>query len=76
MMYYLLLAKIKQLKIAHSSSDVSKYITLSLGVASIFPNQKLSPEFLISNADNKLYEAKNQGRDRISIWEEQLIIDN
>ena len=39
-------------------------MTLSLGVACVVPTQELSPETLIKTADQALYQAKKQGRDR------------
>lgn len=58
-------AQINQLKIPHQGSLVSHQITLSLGIASIFPHPDESPKFLINAADRALYRAKEQGRDRI-----------
>ncbi len=57
--------EIKKLKIIHSYSKVSEYITLSLGVSCLIPTQYNSPEPLVSFADQALYEAKKQGRDRV-----------
>ncbi|MBD2312518.1 diguanylate cyclase [Desertifilum sp. FACHB-1129] len=56
---------IQQLHIPHVKSPVSDYITLSLGVASIIPQQSLQAMSLIQQADQALYEAKDRGRDRI-----------
>jgi two-component system, cell cycle response regulator len=56
---------IKHLKIAHTFSGVSEYVTLSLGVASVIPDRNLSFESLIACADRALYEAKQLGRDRV-----------
>jgi diguanylate cyclase (GGDEF)-like protein len=58
-------AQINQLKIPHQGSLVSHQVTLSLGIASIFPHPDESPKFLINAADQALYRAKEQGRDRI-----------
>jgi len=57
--------QINQLKIPHQGSLVSHQITLSLGIASIFPRAGESPTILINAADQALYQAKEQGRDRI-----------
>ena len=57
--------EVRQLKIAHVSSNVSQYVTVSLGVSSIVPTQEFSSESLIVAADEALYEAKRQGRDRV-----------
>ncbi len=52
--------EIQKLKIPHATSKVSEYVTLSLGIATMFPSQKVSPLTLISEADRVLYEAKKQ----------------
>ena len=59
--------EVHQLMIPHTASAVSEYVTLSLGVASTIPNQKLSAEKLIAAADEALYEAKKQGRNQVSV---------
>jgi diguanylate cyclase (GGDEF)-like protein len=59
---------IKALKIPHPLSDVSEYISVSLGVATLTPSHnELSPDDLIAQADSALYNAKQQGRDRFSV---------
>ncbi|MGL5806440.1 MAG: diguanylate cyclase domain-containing protein [Xenococcaceae cyanobacterium] len=55
---------IKQLKIPHAFSQVSDYVTISLGIATIIPQVNLATESLIVTADRALYEAKRLGRDR------------
>lgn len=54
-------ATLKQ-KIKHEQSKISEYLTISVGVSSLIPQQDLSPEILIEQADKALYEAKKQGR--------------
>ena len=56
--------EIEQLRIPHVRSQVSRYITLSLGVFCVLPSADITPESLIGNADKALYEAKKQGRNR------------
>jgi diguanylate cyclase (GGDEF)-like protein len=56
--------EIKQSKIIHSQSEVSKYVTLSIGIACTTPSSEYSPEVLFAAADKGLYEAKRQGRNR------------
>ncbi|CAN1212178.1 Serine/threonine protein kinase [Tumidithrix helvetica PCC 7403] len=55
---------IAALAIPHQNSDVSDYVTLSLGIASCIPTLDKSPESLIAKADEALYAAKHEGRDR------------
>lgn len=55
---------VRQLNIQHKTSLVAPYITLSLGVASLIPNSGCVPQNLIGFADQALYQAKTQGRDR------------
>ncbi len=59
---------LKELKILHRKSEVSDYVTVSMGVSLIFPDQKTSPLILTNIADKALYEAKKQGRDRYCIY--------
>ena len=57
-------ASVNELMIEHADSDVEKYVTLSLGVASSHENETKNVEELISIADNRLYKAKNFGRNQ------------
>jgi diguanylate cyclase (GGDEF)-like protein len=59
--------KVMSLEIPHLNSPVSKFVSVSLGVASIAPNCRNSLEELIEKADNALYQAKQQGRNRIVV---------
>jgi diguanylate cyclase (GGDEF)-like protein len=56
---------IASLAIPHAQSKVSNYVSLSLGVASLVPTPKITPEDLITRADQALYAAKNQGRNQV-----------
>lgn len=55
---------IHQAKLPHACSDISQFVTISLGIATVIPNNSISPASLIATADKGLYEAKRQGRDR------------
>jgi diguanylate cyclase (GGDEF)-like protein len=57
-------AKVRRLVISHAKSPVSQYVTLSLGVASTVPSLEATPAQLILAADEALYQAKAEGRDR------------
>jgi diguanylate cyclase (GGDEF)-like protein/PAS domain S-box-containing protein len=61
--------KIAALQLPHAGSQVSQYVTVSLGVASIVPASELVASILISAADQALYEAKRLGRDRIQVYQ-------
>ena len=55
---------VRELKIPHSKSEVSSYVTLSVGIASIIPSSNQEPATLISWADKALYKAKENGRNQ------------
>ena len=58
--------EVQQLKIPHVQSPVNDYVTLSLGLSSLVPSMKQSPEILIGMADEALYAAKKQGRNCVT----------
>ncbi len=63
-------SKLESRHLAHEASDVKDIVTLSIGVASIVPDQHTTPSSLISIADRALYESKHNGRDRITVRHE------
>ncbi|MEQ9447892.1 MAG: diguanylate cyclase, partial [Rhodospirillaceae bacterium] len=52
------------LEIPHSSSSTAPHVTLSLGAATAVPDMQKSPDILLKAADEQLYRAKTQGRNR------------
>jgi two-component system, cell cycle response regulator len=55
---------IDDLAIPHEQSTVKDIVTVSLGIASVVPTLEVKPDTIIAFADQALYEAKQQGRDR------------
>jgi len=62
-----LINEINQVRYPHEKSDVANHVTLSIGVATLTPSDKISYEQLIKLADRALYRAKHEGRNRICI---------
>jgi diguanylate cyclase (GGDEF)-like protein len=54
--------KIDALAIVHQASLAADYVTFSIGVATMIPEDGKHPRELIEAADTKLYEAKSSGR--------------
>lgn len=61
----ILMENVRALKIPHAASDVSPYVSVSQGLATMVPNRNSSPEQLLKAADKALYKAKNSGRNQI-----------
>ncbi|MBW2738399.1 MAG: diguanylate cyclase [Deltaproteobacteria bacterium] len=58
------------LNIQHADSDVAEHVSLSLGVATVSADQKMSSLELIEAADASLYQAKGNGRNRTFCFSE------
>lgn len=59
---------VEALKLPYESSEISDCITISIGVASAMPtNRNISSHNLIQYADDALYQAKQEGRNRVAV---------
>ncbi len=52
-------------QIEHSSSPTSSVVTMSLGVATMIPEDKQDQDALLKSSDQALYKAKAQGRNQV-----------
>ena len=60
---------IAELNIPHEASRVASRLTVSIGAAFILPSSNRTPDGLIQLADEALYSAKEQGRNRVVVME-------
>jgi len=60
----LLRQRIEDLNMPHAASKLQR-VTVSCGVASVMPNDQMSLDTLLQSADFALYQAKEQGRNRV-----------
>ena len=57
---------VQDLGLPHAGNEACGVVTVSIGVATVHPqNQPVTPKMLIERADEMLYEAKRQGRNRV-----------
>ncbi|NES04860.1 MAG: diguanylate cyclase [Okeania sp. SIO2F4] len=54
--------QIKELAIPHERSEVSPFVSVSLGISCVIPTTESSPNTLVDMADRAMYTAKQQGR--------------
>ncbi|MBT9317369.1 diguanylate cyclase domain-containing protein [Leptothoe spongobia] len=66
--------EIKALAIRHPSSNISRWVTASFGVASIIPQSHTSASDFMDAADRALYFAKDNGRDRIAYYQSSKFV--
>ncbi len=60
---------IAELNIPHEASRVASRLTVSIGAANVLPGANRSPDGFIQLADEALYSAKEQGRNRVVVLE-------
>jgi len=56
---------VTQLQIPHAACPVGPHLSVSMGVAMLLPGSAMRPGHLIAAADDALYRAKAQGRNRV-----------
>ena len=61
----LLRQAIKQIPLEHAGRAAAPVVTVSVGVATAVPGDRIVPDDLLVAADRALYQAKRQGRDRV-----------
>lgn len=59
------LEAVAALKIPHLHSSVAEHVSISIGVATKLPGDDLHPESILKKADQNLYKAKANGRNRV-----------
>lgn len=64
---------VESLGIEHSRSSARNRVTISAGAATCIPTKEMTAESLVHRADNTLYQAKQQGRNRILMSAERTL---
>ncbi|HSW64329.1 MAG TPA: diguanylate cyclase [Dissulfurispiraceae bacterium] len=57
--------KLMEMQLPHEDSRVAPYLTISVGAATGMPKSAASGDILLESADRALYQAKNEGRNRV-----------
>ena len=65
------LLKVLQEPIVDTESETKLYVTTSIGV-SLYPQDGIDGQSLLSNADAAMYRAKSEGRDNFQYYTEEL----
>ena len=61
------LEAVRELEIEHNGSDAENIVTVSVGVSSVIPVSSFSTRGLMLASDQALYQAKDEGRNRIAV---------
>ncbi|MFE8701445.1 PAS domain S-box protein [Cytobacillus sp. FJAT-54145] len=67
-------AKIETLEIPNINSTVKPIVTISVGLATVIPNDHQEPKQLIELADAALYDAKNSGRNQVKRSQQGTVV--
>ncbi|MDW6001715.1 diguanylate cyclase domain-containing protein [Vibrio mangrovi] len=65
-------SEFKQVQLPHPVSDVSSYVTVSMGIVSLVPKANELPDQFVAYAGQALHQAKIQGRNRTCVYYESL----
>ena len=60
-----ILTEVRGLGLPHAYSAAADHVTISVGAAALIPDAEQSAESLVKVADERLYEAKSTGRNRL-----------
>ncbi len=67
-------AGVENLQIEHPSSTYNQFVTISIGVYTVIPDESLIIEDVISRADQALYKAKELGRNQVIHYSEISVV--
>jgi diguanylate cyclase (GGDEF)-like protein len=67
-----LLTAVRELRIPHANSETQPYVTVSVGVVSVDAYRLPTHDAAVALADQALYAAKHQGRDRYVALEHSI----
>jgi diguanylate cyclase (GGDEF)-like protein len=67
-----LLTSVRELRIPHANSETQPYVTVSVGVVAVDAYRLATHDAAVALADQALYAAKHQGRDRYVALEHSI----